>query len=589
VFIYHRHHADIDVPSSWIVGTRAAALAVTAVIAWPMLAVVPVLRASVVVYAAATVAVILFQLLARRSARRLLGIVLRGAHVTSELAVISQIVLHSGGLHSPSIFLYLMTIIASAVSYRLVGTLLVASASSIAYITVIWLRTTQSVVLLQPSELLGTVRRLSDEDFFSVFAHLCIFFLCAFVGGFLAERLWSKDRVLAHATKALEVAKLETGDILKHLQSGILTIDMACRVVYFNRAAEAILGIPGRGARGRPLREVLGEQYPDLVDRLETVLSSRKMDVRTELSLRRADGQNIPIGISTSFLGGAGDKPRGLISIFQDLTHAKLIEERMRAQDRLAAIGELSAAIAHEIRNPLAAISGSVEVLRHELDVSGENRKLLDLIIKESGRLNKILTDFLMYARIRPTVSGRVCVASTLDEVFEIATRHFDGLDGWRLTSGIEERSLAVRADADHLKQMMINLVFNAIESLDGADGEVNVSVSLLDDERAAGIPALGGSPSDWVVITVTDTGIGIPDSVLARLFEPFVSSKPSGTGLGLAIVARLAESTGGHVTFENRIGGGTAFSLILPRCHAQSTDARAGANATSPTRAPAV
>ena len=565
MFIYNYRPTDSSAPSPWVVGTRFVALIVTAALAWPLLDTVPSLRFSLGIYTAATLTVLVLQLMESRWSLTFLGGFMRAGQFACELAVVSQIVLNTGGLRSPSIFLYLMTIISAAVSYRLVGTLLVASAASISYTAIIWLAEGHSSLPLRPGDWFGTVHQLSDEDFFAVFARICIFLLCAFIGGYLAQRLWSKDRVLARTTQALEVAKLETGDILKHLQSGILTVDLAGRIVFFNRAAETILGIPGRGVRGRTLRDVFGAQYPELVERLETVLTSRKMDVRTELSLHRPDGHSVPIGISTSVLGGSGKQPRGLISIFQDLTQPKLIEEKMRVQDRLAAIGQLSAAIAHEIRNPLAAISGSVEVLRNELAVEGENKKLLELIITESGRLNKILTDFLMYARIRPTISGRVCVAPVLNEVFEIARRRYDGARGLNLFSSQTDASLAVKTDADHLKQMLINLVFNAIEALGHEGGQVVVEVGLPNDSVSDHLPLLE-TPPEWVEIAVKDNGCGIPDEIRSRLFEPFVSSKSTGTGLGLAIVARLAEHAGGQVCVDSTPGAGTTFTLLLPR-----------------------
>jgi len=571
VLVYNRRPTDASAPSSWVIGTRFAALVVTAALAWPLLNRLPELRLSLGIYTAATLTVLVLQFLESRWSLSFLGGFMRAGQFACELVVVSQIVLHTGGMRSPSIFLYLMTIISAAVSYRLVGTLLVASAASIAYTAVIWLAEGHGPIPLRPADWLAVVHQLSDEDFFNVFARLCIFLLCAFIGGYLAERLWSKDRVLAHTTKALEVAKLETGDILKHLQSGILTVDLAGHIVFFNRAAEAILGIPGKRVRGMTLREVFGQQYPELVDRLETVLASRKMDVRTELTLSRPDGHTIPIGISTSVMGGNGNQPRGLISIFQDLTQPKLIEEKMRMQDRLAAIGQLSAAIAHEIRNPLAAISGSVEVLRDELTVDGENKKLLDLIITESGRLNKILTDFLTYARIRPTISGRVCVSTVLNDVFELTRRRSAGAAKVTLTSKQEDEALAVRTDSDHLKQMLINLVYNAIDALEGQRGEVTVEVRLP-DETSLEHMSPPGSPAEWVEIAVHDNGCGIPDEIRSRLFEPFVSSKATGTGLGLAIVARLAENTGGQIQADSHPGKGTTFTLLLPRFVTAST-----------------
>lgn len=566
MFIYSRRHAALTTRPSWVIGTRLVAFAVTIALAWPLWKTSPTLAESILVYSAVTLATVTFVAMGRRWSLPFLGGFLQAGQIACELVVVSQIVLLTGGLRSPSFYLYLTTIISAAVTYRLVGALLVACTAMIAYVMVVWIDAGHGLALLLPSEWLGTVRQLPDEDFYTVFVRLCIFYLCAFIGGYLAERLSANDEVLAHTTEALKVAKLETGDILKHLNSGILTVDLAGHVVYFNHAAEDILGISSKRVRGRPIREAFGAEIPELVERLEAVLHSQKMDTRTELSLHRADGRKVPIGLSTSVLGGTGEMPRGVISIFQDLTEAKLIEEKLRIQDRMAAIGELSAAIAHEIRNPLAAISGSVEVLRNELKLEDENRRLLELIIKESARLNKILTDFLSYARIRPTVTGRVNVAPVVDEVMEIARRHFPNRQV-TLREHQPDRSLAVQADADHLKQILINLVFNAVEAIDRPGGQVMVSVGIPHELPASSMEDDSGSPVDWVAIAVQDDGIGIPETIRHRLFEPFVSSKSNGTGLGLAIVSRLVDNVGGVIRVDSTPGDGATFTVSLPRC----------------------
>jgi two-component system sensor histidine kinase PilS (NtrC family) len=409
---------------------------------------------------------------------------------------------------------------------------------------------------------------MPDEDFYTIFLRLCIFFLCAFAGGYLAERLYSKDEALAHTSEALQMAKLETGDILKHLRSGVLTVDLVGYIVYFNRAAEEILGLSEKKVRGRSLREAIGSRHPELADRLDWVVATQQMDSRSELTITRDDGKSLPVGISTSILSGGNGKPRGVIAVFADLTEVKQIEEKLRRQDRLAAIGELSAGIAHEIRNPLAAISGSVEVLRTDLDVSGENAELLDLIVKESSRLNKILSDFLLYARMSPVVTGRVCVATVLNEIFEITKRHYmqAGIEGLDLKSEVVDRTLMVEADPDHLKQILINLVFNAVEAC--PDGARNIAArvrshTVTRTEEVNGFLSTG----EWASIAICDTGTGIPQRIRERLYEPFVSAKPSGTGLGLAVVKRLVDNCGGRITVDTQEGKGTTFTIYLRRC----------------------
>jgi len=570
VFVYARRYGTIEIRPAWVIGTRLVTFAVTVAVARPQMT-ADGLRLALLIYGLVTALAILALVLSRRWHLSLLLPAALALQIACELLVVSQIVYLTGGMRSPSNSLYMMTIISAALSFRLAGTLLVAAVASGSFVTAVWVEAGHHAAVLWSREWFAAMRQLSDADFYTIFLRLCIFFLCAFAGGYLAERLYTKDKALAHTSEALQLAKWETGDILKHLRSGVLTLDIAGRIVYFNRAAEEILGLNERRLRGQPIREVLGPHFPELVDRLEWVLTSQQMDIRTELLLRRSDGKVIPVGLSTSVLSGTGGRPRGVIAVFADLTEAKQLEERARRQDRLAAVGELSAAIAHEIRNPLAAISGSVEVLCDELDVSGENHKLLELIVKESARLNKILSDFLLYARLSPVVTGRVCVATVLDEVLEIARRHFrrESLSRLELRADVSDRSLTVAADADHLKQTLINLVFNGVEAC--GDGPCAITVCVRATNPPPARPAYSergnDNDGDWVTIAVSDNGGGIPEKILDRLFEPFVSSKPSGTGLGLAIVKRLVDNAGGRITTDSTPGIGTTFTIHLKRC----------------------
>lgn len=567
MLVYSRRNNQEARPS-WVIGTRTVTFAVTAALAWPHLSASLALETGVLVYGFFTALAILSLLIIKRWKLPLLVSTALSLQIAAELAVISMVVHFTGGMRSPYNSLYLMTIISAALSYRLVGTLFVATCASASFFLVVWIEAGRHASKLWSPEVLDALRYMPDEDFYTIFLRLCIFFLCAFAGGYLAERLYSKDEALAHTSEALKNAKLETGDILKHLRSGVLTLDLGGYIVYFNRAAEEILGLPEKKVRGRSLREALGPNYPELADRLDWVLATQQMDSRTELTIRRMDGQVLPVGISTSVLSGSNGKPRGVIAVFADLTEVKQIEEKLRRQDRLAAIGELSAGIAHEIRNPLAAISGSVEVLRNDLDVSGENAELLDLIVKESSRLNKILSDFLLYARMSPVVTGRVCVSTVLNEVFEITRRHFQqsGISDLELKAEIADRTLMVEADPDHLKQILINLIFNGVEACADGDRRVTAHVRSQSVTKAEAVQGMF-SEGDWASICIRDAGSGIPEQIIDRLYEPFVSTKTSGTGLGLAVVKRLVDNCGGRILVETKVGEGTNFTVFLPRC----------------------
>jgi two-component system sensor histidine kinase PilS (NtrC family) len=243
-------------------------------------------------------------------------------------------------------------------------------------------------------------------------------------------------------------------------------------------------------------------------------------------------------------------RKRGVIAVFQDLTEARKMQERMRKADRLAAIGELSAGIAHEIRNPLASISGSIEMLYNELELNGENKRLMELIIKESDRLDRIINDFLEFARLRAPSRDAVSVTRCLDDVFvllgntpamqgglETEIRHLDG-------------DVTVRIDEEQMKQVLFNLAINACEAMGGV-GTLVVETARTEDGQ--------------VKITFADEGSGIGEEEAARLFEPFFTTKEGGTGLGLAIANKIVEAHGGRFEVQNRAQGGAEFSIVIP------------------------
>ncbi|MCX6827012.1 MAG: PAS domain S-box protein, partial [candidate division Zixibacteria bacterium] len=305
-----------------------------------------------------------------------------------EVVVEIGIIYATGNVQSSFSGLFILTIISSALVSDLAGTLGIASLISMAYAFIIWFGLAISGVPGSSTKALEVIFSTQDTAFYSILLHILTFYLVAFISGFLVERLRHKDLQLASASQALRQAKLDTNDILRHLNSGLLTIDRDGKIIFFNRAAEEILDIKEEAVRGHDFIDVFSEKMPQLAENFSEVLQSRRRCPRNEIEIINQSGLKIPLGISTSILIDDNDDIRGVIAIFQDLTITKQLEEKIRAADKMAAIGELSAAIAHEIRNPLAAISGSVEVLKGDLKVYGEDQRLMELIVKESNRLN---------------------------------------------------------------------------------------------------------------------------------------------------------------------------------------------------------
>lgn len=513
------------------------------------------LRAPFLLYCIITLLWLVTLLFLRRTRFYFLFRFLSILQFAGEIFIEAGIVYATGSLHSPFSSLFLLTIVSASLVYRLIGTLLVASLVSATYVTVALIN---AAVFLPGEEIIRSFKEgfLTGDDtlFYSTFLHISIFYLVAFISGYLAERLQSKDKELHFASAELKKARLETGDILRHLNSGLVTVDRAGDIIYFNRAAEAILHLPAAGVAGKNVREIFSGPLAPFARGLIQVFEAPGRAARTEFIINRADGRTVPIGMSTSILYDEGDDVRGVIGIFQDLTEAKRLEEQIRHADRMAAVGELSACMAHEIRNPLAAISGSVEVLKGDLAVSGDNERLLALIIKETSRLNKMLSDFLLYARVGRTQFQKVDIIHAISDVMEIIRHHPAFSSTIRLDLVSQHQVVYISADDDQVKQLLLNLVVNACEALGSGGGMVQFEVQTV----------RGPDGVEWICLIVRDSGPGISSDNQEKIFMPFYSTKKGGSGLGLAIVSRLMEALGGRIEVLSQPGTGTEFRLYF-------------------------
>ena len=470
-----------------------------------------------------------------------------------EITLECGIILQTGGAYSPYSALIVLSIVSAALWYRLSGTLLVASAASLGLALSVWTRLATAGHGWRLSySTVGRVFENHETEFYSVLLHFFIFYLVAFIAGYLAERLNKQQVQLESASRALRQARLETDEILRQVSSGLLTIDTDGRIIYFNRAAESILGYYENDIRGLPCRDVFSERMPELAERLMEGLLYEVELPRREIVVVGRNHHQLPVGISTSLMIDAEGATKGLVAIFSDLTEAKALEEKMRSSDRLAAVGELSASIAHEIRNPLASISGSVEVLRRELQVEGENGRLMDLIVKESHRLGNILTQFLTYSRITQPVCTKVELCHVVNDSLQMLKHHSSFGHQLSLTFDTDSPAVYVLGHEDSVKQMLINLLVNGAEAIGNRPGRL---VVRLDTRTQRGKADL----------SVIDDGPGISQSQINQIFEPFYSTKKAGTGLGLAIVHRLAESMRLNLSASSEVSIGAKFVIEFP------------------------
>lgn len=362
------------------------------------------------------------------------------------------------------------------------------------------------------------------------------------------------------AASRLELRRLvdDTESVLDSLSGGLLTIDRLGRIRAFNPAAERILGVRAAAVRGRTLDEAFGTMVPLLCEKLQRSYGERVPIHRFEMQVAQAPGGTRPIGLSTSLLKTPHGEELGLLATFQDLTDVVRMQERMRRADRLAAVGELATSIAHEIRNPLAAIANSVDMLRDELPVRGEQKQLMDVVVKESERLNRILDDFLEYARVRPLQSQLAPVQRALEEVVTLLRCHPDIGDD--LTIRVHDRAGGRWAclDEAQMKQVYVNLALNAFEAM-AHRGTLDVSIEACDGDE------VGLADTPCVRLAFRDSGPGVDPAHAGSIFEPFHTTKPHGSGLGLSIASRIVESHGGRIEVDSPPGGGAEFSIYVP------------------------
>ncbi len=459
-----------------------------------------------------------------------------------DVVLSTAIVAVTGGPRSIFNFLYVLSVTAGCVLLSRRAGLLLAGLASLLYSGFV-----MAQALLPPSAFV-----LTEATALSVLTTLMTtgsLLIVAILAGSLAERSRRADRELETRGRNLKDLELFKDLIFESVGSGLVALDRQGHITAYNRAAEEITGFSAREACGRHWETIFGRGI-----RLDEAMADGDgEDVRArrqETLLTRKDGRNVPLGISFWPLRSGDGQLDGLVGVCQDLSDIKQMEERMRQADRLAAIGRLAANIAHEIRNPLAALSGAIEQLTHELSPNETQERLMQIVLRESRRLNRIISEFLDYARPAPLRRQTVNVAELLDEVALLLERH-------PLAEKITivrnyAAALSAEMDAHQFRQALWNLSLNAAQAMpDG--GTLTIGARVMDGS--------GSRLEVWV----TDTGQGIERKDLPHIFEPFYSTRPGGTGLGLALVHRVVEEHGGTVKVRSAPGTGTTFVLRLP------------------------
>jgi len=455
----------------------------------------------------------------------------------ADLTLISAVVALTGGNRSMFAFLYIAAILSTSILLSFDWSLVIATISGVLFVVMMFLEANGYIVPASAFRWQEPTLAPGDRWAYTGMKILA-FYLTAFLAGHLSRRV-GQLQSLQH-------------NILNNFSSGFISVNRDRIVTFLNPAGSALLQRSPSETVGTHVSKAFsvtgGQSNP-----LEDAIAEQKECQSREIMVRRGDGKEVPVGVTVSLLRNSATKLIGAVASFINLTELKRMEERLRRADRMAAVGEMSTVLAHEIRNPVASIRGAIQELSENLRLDGADGRLMEIAIRASDQLNKIVSDFLEFAGITPRERRRFNVGRLLEEVVETAERRFACNGSIRIVrERLDEPGTAV-GDRTQIKEAVLNVVQNGIEAMP-CGGELRIRV--LEDEES----------SENVSIVIQDTGNGLSREEVDRIFDPFYTTKQDGVGLGMAVVHRIIASHGGTIDVESGKGKGTAVTIVLPR-----------------------
>jgi len=474
---------------------------------------------------------------------------------------ITLLIYFTGGKGSFFSIAYIFSIIGSSFVFYKRGAFFSASLSSFLYGLLLLLQLYRWINPLGQPSVYG-----ASEIFYSLIVYMTAFYIVAFLSATISEELKSKKRELIQKQEDYDQLETFNRNVIQSLDSGLLATDLNGRINFLNRTAEKILN------RSREeLKDVsIFDLFPNIHGMIEPVqrkaLDSASDYQRYETLFADREGKKIHLGFSISSLTGPDGSLIGHTLIFQDITKFKEMEDQMKRVDKMAAVGVLAAGMAHEIRNPLASLSGSIQMLESDLILNQSQQRLMEITLRESERLNALITDFLLFAQPPQTNKIPCEMWKIIEETIELF-RYSSGFhEGIRIVRQPPPEIIRAKLDPDQMKQVFWNLLINASQAMSDG-GEIGIQLLKEVDHfplKTFHLSSEGKGP-EWMRISITDSGNGIPPQEKEKIFEPFFTTKERGTGLGLSIVHKIVQNHDGVIKVESEMGKGSTFTIYMP------------------------
>ena len=474
-----------------------------------------------------------------------------GTQVGIDFLLETILVARTGGVESPFAVLYVITVaVASLIPQRRVG--LFAACTSIIVFGVV---TNAQLYGFAPSWS-GPMSHVNAAEMLQTFGVYALALLVVgLLGGTLADQLSRADQTLREKEQGLNRLQAFHENIVRSISSGVFTADAMGAITSFNPAAQEVTGYS--------LTQVLGRSWRDIFNWHPNLLSDDGSSggmppmTRFEVECKGANGNRLVLGMTVSPLHEQ-EEPHGLVGVFKDLTQIRDLEEEMRRKEWLANLGEMSAGMAHEIRNPLGALAGAMQMLRKDANGDATDRRLMDIAVREATRLDAIITEFLQYARPPALDLAEHNINKILAETLDLVQHEARKRKQVTIATSLAGSSLVAQVDQNQMRQVFWNLATNAFDAMpDG--GKLTITTGCRQIDAA-------GRKGDVVEIGFHDTGEGIAPANLDKIFLPFFTTKKEGSGLGLAAVHRIVDLHGGWIKVESQPQHGTRFVVCLPR-----------------------